>query len=128
MPSYLEGARLPVPPAVARAVAPILARLSKAVRRIGDPEVRADLLSLPHHLDRVDRWIGDGTLGGELVSAADLQIAASVRLLLTFEDFAPMLHGRPASAHARRVVPDYPGHVPAGVLPPQWLPSAAVPA
>ena len=98
------------------------------MRRIGDAEVRADLLSLPYHLDRVDRWIGDGTLGGEQVTAADLQIAASVRLLLTFDDLAPMFDGRPASAHARRVVPDYPGHVPAGALPPPWLPSAAVPA
>jgi glutathione S-transferase len=128
VPGYVEGAQLAVAPPLVRRVAPAAPRLSRVVRRIGDPEVRADLLALPYHLDRVDRWIADGTLGGEAVSAADLQIAASLRLLLTFDDLAPVLDGRPASGLARRVVPDYPGHVPAGALPLQWLPSAPAPA
>ena len=51
-----------------------------------DPDVRADLIALPGHLDRVDRWIADGTLGGERANAADLQIGAGLRLLLTVED------------------------------------------
>ena len=87
--------------------------------------MRADLRALPGHLGRVERWIEDGTLGGATVSAADIQIGASLRLLLTFADLAPVLEDRPAAALARRAFPSYPGSTPAGALPVAWLPSAA---
>src|SRR5919201_257991 len=47
---------------------------------------RADLQALPEYLDRVDAWIADGVIGGDAVNAADLQIASSSRLMLTFGD------------------------------------------
>ncbi|MEY2535167.1 MAG: hypothetical protein QOF29_3077, partial [bacterium] len=55
-------------------------------------------------------------------NAADLQIAATSRLLLTVGDVAPFLAGRPAEAHAHTVFPaPQPGSTPRGVFPPDWL-------
>ena len=120
--SYSEGARIPLPRPVARLNAPLLAHIAARVNGAGDPMVRADLRALPGHLDRIDRWIADGTLGGADVNAADLQIGASLRLLQTLEDVAPAIDARPAGALSRRLFPDYPGTTPAGVLPARWLP------
>jgi glutathione S-transferase len=122
--SYLEGARLPLPAAVARAIAPLMPRLAQRVNGATEAATRADLLVLPSHLARVDGWIADGVLGGEAVNAADLQIAASLRLLLTLSDVAPVVDAHPAGALARRVFADYPGRVAAGALPPGWVPES----
>jgi glutathione S-transferase len=121
--SYTEGAQLPVPAPVARLSAPLLAALSARVNGAGDLVVRADLISLPGHLDRVDRWIADGTLGGESANAADLQVGSGLSLLLTVQDARPLLEHRPAGALARRLFPSYPGAIPAGTLPAEWLPA-----
>ena len=75
---------------------------------------------LPGMLDRIDAWIRDGLLGGEVLTAADLQIGANVRLLLLFEDLSPWIEGRPAAELARRVAPVYPGRIGA-VFPSEWL-------
>jgi glutathione S-transferase len=121
---YAEGADLPVPRWFARVNAPLVAGLAARLNRAGDTDVRADLIALPGHLDRVDRWIATGVLDGDALNAADLQIAASLRLLLTVEDVAPQIDARPAGALARRVFPAFPGGVPAGTLPAGWLPGA----
>jgi glutathione S-transferase len=71
-------------------------------------------------LDRIDAWIEAGALDGEQLNAADIQIAASVRLAMTFDDLRPAIESRPAGKLAMRVVPDYPGHTPP-VFPPAWL-------
>ena len=119
--SYTEGAELPVPAPAARLSAPLVARLARRVNGATDAEVRADLISLAFHIDRVDRWIADGTLGGDGANAADLQIGSSVRLLLTIEDVRPLLDDRPTGALARRWFPSYPGSTPRGALPAEWL-------
>jgi glutathione S-transferase len=119
---YTEGAELPVPRPLARATAPLVALMAQRANGAGDPDVRADLGSLPTHAERVERWIEDGTLGREQPNAADLQIGASLRLLLTVQDVAPLFAGRPAGALAHRWYPQYPGSVPAGTLPAGWLP------
>ncbi len=123
--SYTEGARLPVPRPVARLSAPLVARMAQASNGAGDIPVRADLRALPGHLDRIDAWLADGTLGGAVLHAGDLQVAASVRLLSTVGDVAGALGARPARALALRAFPDYPGAVPAGSLPAAWLPPDA---
>jgi glutathione S-transferase len=120
---YVDGARLPLPAVVVRPTAPLFPKLSRRVNRVTDADVRADLLALPGHLARVDGWIEDGALGGEPANVADLQIGASVRLLLTLADVAPLLAGRPSEALALRVFPAYPGFTPAGALPPAWVPA-----
>ncbi len=125
--SYAAGGRLrpPVPDAVARRSAPAVARLERRLNDATVPAVRADLLHLPGHLDRVDGWLEAGTLDGDPApSAADLQIAAGLRLLATLDDIAPGLDARPAGAFARRVFPHFPGTTPRGALPASWVPSA----
>jgi glutathione S-transferase len=119
--SYAEGARLPLPLALARALAPLTARASALVNHAADGPVRADLIALGRHLERIEGWIDDGVLDGAEPNAADLQIGAGVALLATLGDLAPQLGDRPALRLARRWFPRYPGHTPAGALPPEWL-------
>jgi glutathione S-transferase len=110
--SYLEGAKLGVPTAVAaRTIAPIAA----AARRLNhatDEAARRDLEALPGMVDRVDELIEQGVIGGDEPNAADFQIATSVSLLLTMDDVRPMIEGRPAERLARELVQDQPGHIP----------------
>jgi glutathione S-transferase len=122
--AYASDAPTRLPPALARLAAPLVARAEQAVHHAHDPDVLADLLHLDGHLRRVEGWTEDGTVGGAAPNAADLQIGASLRLLLTIEDLAGVLDGRPAAALARRWFPDFPGRVPAGALPADWLPGA----
>ena len=125
LPSYAEGARLPIPRPLARVSAPLTALWGQVRNSARDGAVRADILSLPTHLGRIDRWVEDGTLGGEAANAADLQIGASLALMMTIGDLRPLLEARPAADLARRWFPSYPGSVPAGMLPAAWLPATA---
>jgi glutathione S-transferase len=117
MASYQEGARFPVPAPLLLALAPVVTRVERRLNDATEANVRADLDALPGHLDRIDAWIADGTIGGEEPNVADLQIAATSRLLLSLDDVAPLFAGRSARAHAELVFPEWAGRVPAGVLP-----------
>ncbi len=86
--------------------------------------VAEDLARLPAKLDRVDALIADGTLGGEQANAADLQIGATLRVLLCVGDLHGLMVGRPLEELARRWFPDYPGLVPVGAYPASWLSSS----
>jgi glutathione S-transferase len=88
--------------------------------RTKEETARTCLEALPAQLDRVDALLAEGVIGGERPNAADLQIATSVALLLTMDDLRPFIEDRPARALARRLVPDYPGHVPPS-FPGPWL-------
>jgi glutathione S-transferase len=116
MASYQKGARFPIPGPVLLAVAPVVTRIERRINDATDENLRADLEALPGHLDRIDGWIADGVIGGEGPNVADLQIAATSRLLLTIGDIEPLFAGRTARDHALLVFPDVPGRVPAGVL------------
>jgi len=118
--SYAEGARLGVPIGLAiRTAAPIVAAAAR-MNNADDEMVRADLAALPGQLQRVDDWIAEGVLGADPPNAADLQIAASLRLAMTLDDLRPALEDRPAGQLALRAIPDFPGHAPP-VLPTAWL-------
>ena len=91
--------------------------------RITAEQLAGDLAGLPAKLDHVDALAEQGTIGGEAPNAADLQIGATVRVLLTVEDLHPLLAGRPAEEIGRRWFPDYPGAIPAGAFPAGWVPS-----
>ena len=123
MASFTVRARLPLGPRLQALAAPAVARIAGRVNGASDPTVQADLVNLPRHLDRVDRWITQGVMGGEAPNAADLQVGASLRLLLAFGDVAPLIEPRPAARVARTQYPGVPGHVPAGTLPAGWLPA-----
>jgi glutathione S-transferase len=121
--SYGEDSRLPLPGFAAVASMPLITRIEWRMNDVSDEAVRRDVEELPGHLDRVDAWIADGTIGSETPNAPALQIGSSVALLNTQEDLRPLLDGRPALALAMSQFPDFPGHMPAGTLPPGWLPA-----
>ena len=81
-----------------------------------------DLVGLPAKLDRVDALAEAGTIGGDAPNAADLQIGATLRVLLCLGDLRPLLEGRAGERIARRWFPEYPGDVPAGAFPAGWVP------
>jgi glutathione S-transferase len=117
MASYAQGSRFAMPPAIAtlaaRSMVPVELRLNQAT----DEALAADLAGLPGHVERVDGWIAEGLLGGDPPNAADLQIASSVRLLLTIGDVRPWIADHPAEQLARRLFPDWAGDAPEGILP-----------
>jgi glutathione S-transferase len=123
--TYGEGSSLPLPDFLAVASAPLIVRLEWRINGVGDPRARQDVAELPGHLDRVDAWLGDGTLGSEeQPSGAGLQIWASIALLDTIADLRPLLAGRPCLEAARRQFPGFPGEIPTGTVPADWLPAS----
>ena len=116
--SYGEHSRLPLPRAAIRVSAPLIAGLAARLNRTDDDVVRSDLRALPTQLDRIDSWIADGTIGDrEHPNAADLQLASTVRLMLTFADARLLIESRPCADLARALFPDADGELPAGSLP-----------
>ena len=118
--SYTTGARLGVPVKLAVATAAPIIAAEIRINGADDPAVEADLAAFPGWLDRIDGWIADGLLGGDPPNAADLQIAASLRLAMTLEDLRPAISARPAGELAMRLVPEFPGNAPP-ILPAAWL-------
>ena len=127
MMGYAADADLPVPDALTRLSAPVVARLFAYFNGASDPAVRADLVNFDFHLDRADRWIetGAAAVSDEVPNAGDLQIGSGIRLLLTLDDLKPRIEGRPCAKLAMRWFPHYPGRVPAGTLPADWLAARA---
>jgi glutathione S-transferase len=117
---YMERPIMGVPPAVGARLAPPFIARGVRVNEATDEAARANLAALDSMLARVEEWIASGVLGGEELNAADFQIGASVRLLLTFQDLRPLIEDRPACRLARRAIPTYAGDSPP-VFPPTWL-------
>ena len=82
-----------------------------------------DLAGLRAKLDRVDAFAEAGTIGGEQPNAADLQIGATLRVLLTVGDLRPLIEDRAGERIARAWFPDYQGDIPAGAFPAGWVPT-----
>jgi glutathione S-transferase len=123
MHGFQQGGKLPpLPKPVIRVMAPGVLWAEFKMNDVSDDAVRADLAALPGHLDHVDQLIADGVIGGAVPSAADLQIASSLRLMLTLGDVRTLAAGRPADELARRLFPDQAGDVPAGTFPVAWVP------
>lgn len=120
MRSYAKGHRLGVPLGLAvKTGAPIVA-LSVRYNRASDENVKAGLSSLPGVLSRLDAWIADGVIGGDVPNAADFQVASSLRLALTMDDLRPLIEPRPCGQLALKLIPEYAGHLPP-TLPEAWL-------
>jgi glutathione S-transferase len=118
--SYSEGARIGMPIGLAMKTAAPIVALSARFNEASDENARKALEQLPSLLDRVDAYVESGVLNGEKLNAADFQIAPSIGLAMTLDDLRPAIENRPAGALARRIVPNYPGRMPA-VLPVEWL-------
>jgi glutathione S-transferase len=110
--TYLEGARIGIPTAVAARTAAPFAMASRRFNRATDDNAERDLAALPGMIERVDELIERGVIGGAERNVADYQIATSVSLLLTMDDVRPLIEGRPAERLARDVVKRQPGHMP----------------
>jgi glutathione S-transferase len=82
------------------------------------------LQRLPAMLDHIDGLIADGILGAAEPNAADLQIGATLRVLLSVSDLHHLLLRRPAVSLAERFFPSGQiGAIPAGAYPAGWVPA-----
>jgi glutathione S-transferase len=90
--------------------------------KVSAARLAEDLAGLPAKLDHIDALVAGGVMGGDEPTAADLQIGATVRVLLNVGDLRPLIEGRPAEQVARRWFPDYAGDVPAAAFPAGWVP------
>ena len=118
--SVLASGRGPVRTFGLRMFAPVVIKLATGLHRASDEAGREDIELIPERLDQIDAWIAEGVLGGEVLNAADYQIGVNVSALLLSDDLTPFVEGRPAAALARRVFPDYVGHL-GPVVPPEWM-------
>jgi glutathione S-transferase len=121
-PSFSEGAKLPLPAPVLKAAIPVVGRIELRLNATSDAARAADLQALPDWLQQIDDWLADGTLGGERVNAADLQIAPSLKLLMAMEDLRAIIGPRPCGAWADDLFPGGGGHLPVGAIPAAALP------
>jgi glutathione S-transferase len=97
-----------------------MSRVAARFNNVTDEVAKADLAALPAMIDRVDRYISEGVMGGDQPNAADFQIAPSLRLLMCLDDIRPAIEGRPCAELATGLVSNFPGRVPP-VLPAEWL-------
>lgn len=102
----------PRPELVARVMGPFAAFYARREDARSSERVRADWAALPGHLDHVEQLIADGVIGAPEPNAADFQIGTTLRAMLEFEDFEPLLSGRPLEQLARRIMPEYPYRIP----------------
>ncbi len=104
-PSYAEGGKLRLPGGALRASMPLIARAEIRLNRATGDARAADLRALPGYLDRIDAWLADGTLGAQPTpNRADLQIGATLALLMTMADLRVRIEPRPAGAPGRPAV------------------------
>jgi glutathione S-transferase len=116
-PSYTEGGRLAMlPNFMLSSSMPMIARLEMRLNKASVQARAADLAALPGHLDRIDGWIADGTMGNKPVpNRADLQIGSSLSLLMTMADLRAVIAPRPAGQLADELFA-ISGSIPAGAL------------
>jgi len=99
-------------------------RASWKYHKISAARLHEDLAGLPALLAHVERLADEGVIGGEQANAADLQIGATLRVLLTVGDLQPLLADSAGERIARTHFTDYAGQIPAGAFPAGWVPSA----
>jgi glutathione S-transferase len=98
-------------------------RASWKYHRVSAARLQQDLTGLPQLLAHVEQLGADGVIGGEQPNAADLQIGATMRVLLTVADLQPLLRGGVGERIAQSLFPEYAGAIPAGAYPAGWVPS-----
>lgn len=115
------GEKLPVPEFLARPLAKPTAMIAAHYNDATDQNVRADIAKLPALLNEIDALIAEGVIGLAQPNIADFLVCSSVALWMTMDDFRPAIAQRPCGQLATRVLPNYPGHIKAGILPSEWL-------
>ncbi|MEO8968683.1 MAG: glutathione S-transferase N-terminal domain-containing protein [Solirubrobacteraceae bacterium] len=97
-------------------------RASWKYHKITAARLHEDLAGLPAKLGHVESLAEQGVIGGERPNAADLQIGATLRVLLVSGDLRPLIEGGAGERVARRWFPDYAGDIPPGAFPNGWVP------
>lgn len=113
--------RVPLPGFLQDLFAKPVAEIQRRLNRGTEAQVEEDLKLLPSLLDRVDQYVADGVIGGKQPNAADLQIGASLSLWMSMDDLRPFVEGRPGGKLARKLFPNFIGHVSGGSLPSAWF-------
>jgi glutathione S-transferase len=116
-------ADIPAPKVAGPLNAPVARYFARKVDATED-RAKAGLGLLPALLDHVEKLLSEGTIGSDERNAADFQIAATLRALLSFEDVAPAIVDRPAGRFAVELFPEWPTTIPAGMIPADWLPAS----
>ena len=119
--TYGADSKLPLPGFASVASMPLIAPVEWRMNDVSDATVERDLRDLPGHVDRIDALIADGTLDPGAPNAAALQIGSSLALVYTHADVRPLLDGRPALDLVTRQFAEFPGHMPAGTVPSEWI-------
>lgn len=89
--------------------------------RLTPSQLMEDLARIDETLERIEAYASAGIVDGDEPTAADFQIAASARVLLTVGDLLPALDGTAAERIALRCFPEYEGAIPSGAFPPNWI-------
>ncbi len=116
--SFLEDAgpmaRLGMPTRIAVATSGPILRIAIRLNDSTDDTVRSTLASIGPALDKVDRLIAEGVIGGDQPNAADFQIGGERCAAAERSRTCGMRSSdRPAAELARRLYPWYPGQRPA---------------
>jgi glutathione S-transferase len=98
---------MPAPELAARVTAPV-SRYYAWVVGATKESVRRDVAQLPRMLDHVDELISDRVITTERPNAATLQVMCTVRSLLGFSDFEPLVACRSFAQLARELFPEFP--------------------
>jgi glutathione S-transferase len=92
--------------------------------KITAARLQDELVGLPAKLAHVEQLADEGVIGGTQPNAADLQIGATLRVLLSVGDLRPLIAGGAGERIARELFPPNPGEIPAGAFPAGWVPAA----
>lgn len=93
--------------------------------RISAARLAEDLAGLPEKIEHIEELARSGMIGGEAANAADLQIGATIRVLLRIADLGALLADTAAERIALRHFPAGKGGLPPGVYPAGWVPARA---
>ncbi len=110
---------LPLPSVAGVLNAPVARYMANKAGATED-RAKATIAMLPALLDHIEKLLAEGAIGGREPNAADFQIAPTLRSMLRHEDIGPLIADRRASKWAMKVMPEFPGTIPAH-LPPEWL-------
>jgi glutathione S-transferase len=100
-------------------------RAAWGYHRITAERLASDLSGLPAKLEHIDSLTRSGVIGTETPNAADLQIGATIHVLLAVGDLSPLLADTAAERIALRSFPDQRGGLPPGAYPAGWVPHRA---
>jgi glutathione S-transferase len=93
--------------------------------RITAARLADDLADLPAKLQHIESLDRAGVIGGESPNAADLQIGATIRVLLPIADLTPLLAGTAAERIALAHFAPHTGGLPPGTYPAGWVPQGS---